>query len=367
MSLKKKVKIPLGDILELEKDLAPENLFSEIAAHASRDKIEYTGRGEKKIEAVFESLSRKNLKIVRFRISQWNNLKDNLDDAIQKTNQHLAYLIRKEKKRAEFKKRVAAIGTGKYTPSAEDSTEEGDDYGEEDRVASANMLNASFHKGINKKSGRLKTTEVKSASKKLKVRVDGFDDDLYRTDKFDFDIKQKTTFDRLSVSTKEALSLYTYKSSMGRAGKQDLKTFVNEVGLISFGTLEEFISFKLPPKWKPKKSLKWIKEKTKQEAVNHDRTFTYVELFVEAHRYKKGAPPPEVQVSKKYISPNMIVIFEPGGGIKRYQTFTNIKKLRLRKSDVMGGNVHYKFLNYTVQGSRIHLNGIDHEVKLARI
>jgi len=417
LELKKKISIPLKDMLALEKALAPKKLFSSISEFASRENIKFKGKGDKKIKGVLHSLSKKNMKVIDFRKTQWNDLTSYLKNILKKTDEYFAYLKRKEIKRAELKKRIDLMGSGKYIPeeddsdqgdnivetdklasavtsdatskkkktkdshrkkentsdsedssTPEDSLDESDDYGEEDRLASAAILVASFNRGIRNKSGRLKTTKVKSASKKLHVQVDGFDENLHKTDKFDFNVKQSNKFDRLNASSKISTSLYTYQSPLGHAGKKDLIQFVNDVGLISFGTDDEFISYKLPSKWQPKKNIKWIKQKSAKKKVNLDRTFTYVELFIEAHRYKKGKKPSvEPQIEKKYISPNMIIIFELGGAIKRYQTFTNIRKLRLKKSDIVGGKVSYKFIKYSVRGSRIHLHGIDHEIKQAKI
>ncbi len=365
-ALRGKVHIPVKHVEELEGLLTPEMLYGGILAHAADEEVDFTMKAEEKIESILQGLSQQNLKAVYMRKGKWDRLKDHIDYQINRAQDHIAYLKRKEKNREMMEAKVAALGNN-IGALEDDELEEEQKELMEARNASRNIMNMGFEKTLSKNTGQLKTTKVGSASKKLEVKVNKFDEKLSKTDGFNFNVKSQANFDRISSSEKSSNSLYTYQAKNGRADKNDLKDFVNEVGLISFGSLDEFISYKLPHSWKPQKRVRWQKEKRQEEEKNLDREFTYVELFTEAHKVRTQKEPISDHVSKTYIPPNMIVIFDSGGGIVRYETFSDIDRVRIKSSDVINGNVYYKFLNYSVNGSRIQLRGIDHEVKMANL
>jgi hypothetical protein len=208
---------------------------------------------------------------------------------------------------------------------------------------------------------------VSNARNRQKVKVDSFTDKLVHVGNFKFDLHfGSPEFERIYDDPKEAQSLYMFMAEQGNADKNDLREFVHEVALLSFGGTEEFLSYRLPSRWAPAKRIRWQTVKNEEKETVQNREFSYIELVTEAHRVR---PKEEAYqyIKKVYIPANMLLIFQPGGRVKRYQTFADIRKLRIRPADLVDGRLHYKFLNYSVSGEFITLNGIDHEIKTATL
>jgi hypothetical protein len=89
-----------------------------------------------------------------------------------------------------------------------------------------------------------------------------------------------------------------------------------------------------------------------------------VDLVVDAHRKRPGGGSTRGENTIN-LPANMIVIFDPKGSIIRFQSFSDIDNVTVHPGDLVGGKLHYKFLNYSVDRRNIYLNGIDQEIKVA--
>ena len=107
----------------------------------------------------------------------------------------------------------------------------------------------------------------------------------------------------------------------------------------------------------------WMPDRAQEKAVQ-DREFSYVDLVVDAHRKRPGTGSSR-GADVENLPANMIVIFNPGGAIIRFQSFSDIDDVAIQPGDLVGGKLHYKFLNYSVDRRNIYLNGIDQEMKVA--
>jgi hypothetical protein len=170
---------------------------------------------------------------------------------------------------------------------------------------------------------------------------------------------------KMSLEEKASQSAYVFASPSGRTSPKDLDHFVQNVALGSFETYYRFLSYLAPQRWRPGGSLAW-KPDRQAEAVAQDRVFSYVDLVVDAHR-KRSAPARTTAADRAKVNmpANIIVIFDPRGGIRRYQSFGDVRQVSIRREDLVGGKLHYKFLNYGVDRKNIYLNGIDPDIKVS--
>ncbi len=221
-------------------------------------------------------------------------------------------------------------------------------------------LNQETEDALKQKAGFLKTTHVASAQQKLSVSKAKFTEQAYRTEPL------VVTAHNLKISAldnmeKSSYSVYAYRAPSGRTTTQDLRNFVMEISLASFDNKVNFISYAAPNQWRPG-SVSWQREQNKSKK-NLDRELSYVELVVDAHRVKKGGSNADNQYSNINVPANMFVVFDPRGAIIRYQSFNSVSQVRVESGDLVDGNLHYKFLNYSVDNQNIYLNGIDREIK----
>jgi hypothetical protein len=167
----------------------------------------------------------------------------------------------------------------------------------------------------------------------------------------------------MSLQERTNQSAYTYASPSGRTSNADLQEFVAEVALGSFSTWYSFLSYNAPARWKPGR-LGWTTDRAQEKAVQ-DREFSYVDLVVDAHRKRPGAGQATRSAGTVNLPANMIVIFDPKGSIIRFQSFSDVAQISIQPGDLVGGKLHYKFLNYSVDKRNIYLNGIDQEIKIS--
>lgn len=214
------------------------------------------------------------------------------------------------------------------------------------------------------KSG--KHSSIKSARNKLDVHVEQFDKSWVDTTSQDLSkLEVKTTFSSLNAREKRLHSLFAYtpKNGLNMAALSD---FCNQVGLLSFGGGNGFVSYRVPANWNPATTVSWERDQEKDENVNYDRNYSYVDLVTSAHHESERAIYTEGETKTKVI-PNLFIVFTPDGGIKRIESFVDIRKLKLSPDDLTSGVLYYKFLRYEVDGPSIQLLGIDHEMKSSRL
>ncbi len=343
-ALNKKMSMPLKHLFELKDQLSPEMLYNGILESAADDKIDFTMKAEAKIEAILQPLSQQNLKIVKDRYAQWQVLRNNINQAITNANTCLQRIDRRNRNKNDVKNMLTNLTNNDSKLS----------------------IDGSLDKAMDHKSAAMHKSRIGSARNKLAVKVEGFSDTLAHVNMADvkFENKFNDKFERITADSKENEGIYVHVAKGSRADKSDLMQFVREVGLISFGNNKEFLSYKLPKNWVAGKAIKWQKDVWVQAEASHDREFSYVELFVEAHKVRQQKSAGDY-VKKVYIPANMIIIFGSGGEIKRYITFSDIRRLVLTNNDLSGENIYYKFLNYSTRGQYIYLNGIDYQIKMA--
>ncbi len=344
--LETKIHIPKQSLGKLNAALSFEALKKTIMTSAAADEIVFSAEAEKKLKTILPILAQKNLLLVENRQEKWSELQA----AIRQKIQHAHFAQQKIETKAE-RKRQMKLELSQMMDSDTPSIQLAD----------------SFEVALSTKTKPLSQSTVGSARNKLEVKVDSFSDTLAFIENLDLTLeKYNTDFKQINSDSKEATSLYTYEAEGGRADKNDLTRFVEEVGLISFGGVHEFLSYKLPKRWKPGKRIKWQAVKFNEQEESHDREFSYVELFREAHIDKPEEKEDYQYIQKIYIPANMLLVFGPGGKLIRFQTFGDIRNVRIRHSDLVNGALYYKFLNYSASGAYIDLNGIDHEIRVAQ-
>jgi len=340
-----KIPQPMAHLDKLERALNPDMLYHSVLEKAAEENIRFSFQAEHKIEGLLKSLSEQNLNVVTKRKRRWYLIQSDISSALTRVPEAMANLKRKKERKQEFRKYLSDL-----TSSSESSF----------------VSDTVFKKVLAKKTKNVKTSEVQSGRKNLDVKVEGFSHDLAKVGKLDLSLETNNgDFDRIYGDSKETQALYVFYAQGGRADNNDLNSFVNEVGLLSFSGEEEFLSYKLPKKWKAEKKVRWKKVKASEEKENYNREFTYVDLVVEAHKEHFKTEAYEY-VKKIYVPANMLIIFRPGGAVKRFETFSDVRRLRIKPQDLENGNLYYKFLNYSVDGPEIHLNGIDQVIKLAK-
>ncbi len=359
----------IKDLENLGEVLNTEMLFSDLLEYCSQRQVDLTLEVEEKIEAVLKERNVATLTPIRDRIVKWKAMADSLrerlsmarDQVKKEEHQALAKADRERKEReqmealqlkqqlleqeqtAKFKETLNALRT--FTFKTETSIELDDD----------------SKKALTSKVGVLKTTYAGTASKKLPVAREKFSDTLAYVQKFKIEDKQ-VDFSKMSLEERSNQSAYTYTSPTGRTNQGDLENFVSEVALSSFSTSYTFLSYQLPNRWELGKAITWVPERSGQKAVQ-DREFSYVDLVVDAHRKRSGGGSTHGQSSDN-LPANMFVLFDPHGAIIRFQIFADIKHVSIKPTDMVGGKVYFKFLNYSADRLHIYLNGIDGELKV---
>lgn len=359
-----------GNLEGLLEVLNTDMLFSDLLEHARKQKVEFTIEVEEKIEASLKERSQSTLAPVQQRLAAWRDfsfaLRDRLTEAsakvedqrsrqlaqeeIERRERERMEALREEqerqarKQKEEFKQTLTALKT--FTFKGETSVE----------------LDDESKQALKTKAGFLKTSYVRSGQTKLSVDKGAkFSDTLAFVQKFKVE-EGGVDFSKMSLQERTNQSAYTYASPSGRTSNADLQEFVAEVALGSFSTYYSFLSYLAPSRWKPGR-LGWMPDRA-QEKASQDREFSYVDLVVDAHRKRPGGGVTRTD-NVVNVPANMIVIFNPGGAIIRFQSFSDVDNVTIQPGDLVGGKLHYKFLNYSVDRRNIYLNGIDQEIKVA--
>ncbi|MEO7424490.1 MAG: hypothetical protein ABI036_04835 [Fibrobacteria bacterium] len=356
------------DLESLLEALNTDFLFSDLLEYAEKEKVDFTMEVEEKIEASLKERSQPVLAPIRERIASWKTFASALNERLanasslahEQQNQALAKAEdeRKEQERMEalkaeqqrmeleqkerFKQTMSSLRT--FTFKSETSVELDDD----------------SKKALGTKSGFLKTSYVRSGVNKLKVDKALFNDTLALVQKFSVQEGQ-VDFSKMSLQERSNQSAFTYVSPAGRTSQGDLENFVAEVALGSFSTYYSFLSYLVPARWSVGRQVTWMPDRARDKEA-HDREFSYVDLVVDAHRKRSGGS--TRGESSANLPANMIVIFDPQGAIIRYQSFGDVGQVFIHGSDLVGGKLYYKFLNYSTDRQHIYLNGIDPEMKI---
>lgn len=343
-------------------------LFSDLLEYARKQNVEFTIEVEDKIEASLKERNRSTVAPIQARLAQWKAFSTELreksllaaDLAGKQESQAMARAederkerdrmeaLKEEQRRMEleqkerFKQTLASLRT--FTFKSQTAVELDDD----------------SKKALSTKSGFLKTSYVRSGVNKLKVDKQLFNDTLALVQKFSVE-EQQVDFSKMSLQERSNQSAYTYASPAGRTSQGDLENFVAEVALGSFSTYFSFLSYVAPARWSPGR-VSWTADRN-GEKINRDREFSYVDLMVDAHRKRSGGK--HRAESTQNLPANMIVVFDPQGAIIRFQSFADVDEVSIRSGDLVGGKLHYKFLNYSTDRQHIYLNGIDPEMKVA--
>lgn len=366
---KGRIRQNLEGLLEV---LNTDMLFSDLLEHGRKQQVEFTIEVEEKIEASLKERSEATVAPIRQRLEAWKRfsyaLKDRTGEAQAKAetqrSQAMAHeeMERRERERMdalkeeqerqarkqkeEFKQTLTALKT--FTFKTETSVE----------------LDDESKQALKTKSGFLKSSYVRSGSNKLAVDKGAkFSDTLAYVQKFKVE-DGGVDFSKMSLQERSNQSAYTYASPSGRTSNADLEEFVAEVALGSFSTYYSFLSYLAPSRWKPGRAPSWMPDRAQEKAAQ-DREFSYVDLVVDAHRKRPGGGGTR-SASTVNVPANMIVIFDPKGSIIRFQSFSDIDNVSVNAGDLVGGKLHYKFLNYSVDRRNIYLNGIDQEIKVAQ-
>ncbi len=339
--------LPLLQLNKLSQAISAKRIFSTVKTMAQNKGILFTAKAELKIKAFLEPLTRQNLNAVLHKRRQWLALQNELRKTVIEAKKEAERIAEGKAKRDAFQEKLAsAIGQ---------------------KSAKVN-LDKKSKKALRKKSKKVKTTKLTSGRNKLEVVVDKFADSLARVDQKLLKLDSKhQKFSQLYGEAKENQGgIYSFVADGKSIDKKDLKSFVDEVSLISFGSSDDFLSYQPPKKWRLKKKIKWVAQKSsKEDTAQYKREFSYVDLFAEAH--KTGVDNSQVTKKfKQYLPANLIIIFSPTGMVKRYQSFSNIHNLKIKKSDLEHGALYYKFLHYQIKRNIIQLHGIDHEIKFSK-
>lgn len=358
------------DLESLLEVLNTDMLFSDLLEYARKQGVEFTIEVEEKIEASLKERSQATAAPIQQRLAAWRDfsfiLRDRTTEAEGKAerqrSQQLAQaeMERRERERMEalreeqerqareqkekFKQTLTALKT--FTFKSETSVE----------------LDDESKQALGTKAGILKTSYVFSGQKKLKVDKGAkFSDTLAYVQKFRVE-DGGVDFSKMSLQERSNQSAYTYASPSGRTSNADLQEFVAEVALGSFSTYYSFLSYLAPSRWRPGR-LGWMPDRAQEKAAQ-DREFSYVDLVVDAHRKRQGGGGSKA-ANVVNLPANMIVIFDAKGAIIRFQSFSDIDNVSIHPADLVGGKLHYKFLNYSVDRRNIYLNGIDQEIKVS--
>ena len=330
----------------LEDGLAIDSLYQQVFKQAALDSITFNALARKKIKTLLPSLSEQNRLAVEKQRKRWLELDYMISQTMEHALEYQGELEMRKARKAQYNRELTAMMLS------------------EDRKI---QWDKSLDKALSVRPGKLRNSTVGSARNKSKAKVDSYYEQLAYVGKLNFDVKcDLPEIERIYDNPKEVQSLYLFMAEQGHPDKNDLREFVHEVALLSFGGTEEFLSYRLPTKWVPNKKIRWQSIKNQEKEKVQNREFTFVQLVTEAHRTRPREFTGQY-VKKIYTPANMILIFQPGGRVKRYQTFADISKLRINPSDLSDGQLYYKFLNYSVSGEFIHLNGIDHEIKMATL
>jgi hypothetical protein len=379
-------------------------LFSDLLEYARKKDVEFTIEVEDKIEAALKERSQSVLAPIQQRIAAWKTFAGNLKDrtaqakgrareqeartlaaarereraARERDQESLAEAEREnarreemrlaEMERAEIERRereqLAALAEEQKRQEAEQK--------EKFKQTLTALKTFSFKgetsveldddskKALGTKAGFLKTSYVRSGVNKLKVDKAKFNDTLAMVQKFSVE-EGSVDFSKMSLQERSNQSAYTFTSPAGRTSQGDLENFVAEVALGSFSSFFSFLSYVTPSRWSAGR-VNWMPDRGAEKEAK-DREFSYVDLVVDAHRKRSGGG--TRSESSVNLPANMIVIFDPQGSIIRFQSFADVDQVSIRSGDLVGGKLHYKFLNYSTDRQHIYLNGIDGEMKVA--
>lgn len=356
----------LDDLIEV---LNTDMLFSDLLEYSGKQQVDFTIEVEDRIEKSLKESNQALLTPITQRILLWKSLAGNLRDKISEANRLTAYqknqavahaeIEKKEAQRletlraeqhrveedqkAKFKQTLTALKT--FSFKTETSVELDDD----------------AKKALGTKAGFLKTSYVATGITRLKVDRSKFSDTLASVEKFSVPTG-KLDFSKMSLQERTNQSEFTYTSPAGRTSQGDLTNFVSEVSMGSYSSDSPFLSYVAADKWSTGRGMNWKADRAINQVIQ-DRDFSYVDLVVDAHRKKSNST--NKSESMAHLPANMILIFDPQGSVIRFETFSDINGVTVESSDLMGGKLYYKFLNYTTDRTHIYLNGIDGELKVS--
>ena len=378
-------------------------LFSDLLEYARKRKVEFTIEVEDKIEASLKERSQSVLAPIRDRIAAWKNFAAALKDrtaraqTLGREQEARAQTAARERERAarDRQQQAQADAEREKARLEEERRAEAEraemERKEQERMAAlaeeqkrmeseqkekfkqtltalktftfksetAVEIDDDSKKALGTKAGFLKTSYVRSGVNKLKVDKAKFSDTLALVEKFSME-QSSVDFSKMSLQERSNQSAYTFSSPAGRTSQGDLENFVAEVALGSFSSFYSFLSYVTPSRWSPGR-INWMPDRAADKEAK-DREFSYVDLVVDAHRKRSGGG--TRGESTVNLPANMIVIFDPQGSIIRFQSFSDVDQVTLRGSDLVGGKLYYKFLNYSTDRQHIYLNGIDGEMKV---
>lgn len=364
---KGRIRQNLDGLLEV---LNTDMLFSDLLEYARKQEVDFTIEVEEKIEASLKERSQATVAPINQRLSAWRyfsqTLKNRTAEAQTRSEKQRNLQMAKEEsdrrerermdalrdeqerqareQKEKFKQTLTALKT--FTFKTETTVE----------------LDDESNQALKTKAGFLKTSFVRSGVNKLKVDKGAkFSDTLAFVQKFSV-ADGGVDFSKMSLQERSNQSAYTYPSPSGRTSNADLQEFVAEVALGSFSTYYSFLSYLTPTRWKPGR-VGWMPDRAQEKAVQ-DREFSYVDLVVDAHRKRTGGGSTRASNTAN-LPANMVIIFDPKGAIIRYQSFSDVDQVSIQRGDLVGGKLHYKFLNYSVDRRNIYLNGIDQEMKVS--
>jgi cell division septum initiation protein DivIVA len=349
-------------------------LFSELLAAASKDGVDFPLEVEEKMESELKSRQAELIIPIEQRKMAWNSFQADLKMLMEKAEaeseqsqmqslaaaeelkreQEQLAALEAEKERLEkeqrerFKQTLNALKT--FTFKGETTVD----------------LDADASKALSTESGFLKSSYVGSGQKTLKVGKPKFSDTLAFVDKFSM-AEESIDLSKMSLENKTSQSAYVYTSPAGRTSNEDLQQFVSLVALGSFETGYTFFSYVPSGNVRVGSRMQWIQDKAGQKLAE-DRSFSYVDLVVDAHKVYHGrmkAGESKSVVRSVNVPANMIIFFNDQGGIKRFQSFSDTYEISISASDLTSGKLYYKFLNYSTDRRNIYLNGIDPEIKVA--
>jgi len=356
-----------NNLTQLLSDLQPEMLLSELLEMARVQGLEFSVETETRIETALLARQIQLLKPVEEALEAWKNLAQTFPALLAKavkmeTHSEQKSVAQSEKTRRENERLEAlALEQKKAEVSQREQFRKNLDAWRNVRLTDAGALDSITQQAVSAPSGRLQTGSISNGRHFIPVKSPKFSDTLAFVEKFVVE-DSKLDISRMSLEEKASQSSYVFASSSGRTSPADLERFVQNVALGSFETRYRFLSYFAPESWRLGKPLVWKADRQAETQVR-DREFSYVDLVADAHRKHPSSSATAASESKSNMPANMLVIFDLRGGIRRFQSFADTRKIIIRPDDLIDGKLRYKFLSYGADQRNIYLYAIDAEIK----
>jgi hypothetical protein len=288
-------------VATLEKLLAamqPNMLFSEVLEQAHRENISLTVDAEGRIEAALAARQQALIRPVEEKIGAWKALDPSLRAALAKAEagekrQLKLARLEQEKELRERKRQEAAARALEEREKLEQERLQAEARAREERERQeqARMealiaeqrraeeaqreqfrstlnswknlqlpgnglmaMDSATRSALDTRAEKLKTSEMGSGRKQLKVESSKFSDTLAFVEKFSV-AETRIDLSKMSLEEKASQSAYVFASPSGRTSPKDLDHFVQNVALGSFETYYRFLSYLAPQRWRPGGSL----------------------------------------------------------------------------------------------------------------